>query len=170
MRKLISFVLLTCVCAISLAVVCTVKAAASDQSQIQALYQRFATAFRNRDLNGVMSVYVHDDSLFVFDITPPRQYIGWNAYREDWRNLFSTLKGPVNFSILDSHITTSGDVAYTHSAQDLRARMANGHMVHLIVRVTDVLRRMGGKWLIVQEHVSVPVDIATGKADLLSKP
>jgi len=32
------------------------------------------------------------------------------------------------------------------------------------------LRRMGGKWLIFQEHVSVPVDLATGKADLLSKP
>jgi ketosteroid isomerase-like protein len=38
------------------------------------------------------------------------------------------------------------------------------------VRVTDALRRMGGKWLIFQEHVSVPVDLATGKADLLSKP
>jgi hypothetical protein len=27
-----------------------------------------------------------------------------------------------------------------------------------------------GHWLIVQEHLSVPVDLDTGKADLLSKP
>jgi ketosteroid isomerase-like protein len=37
-------------------------------------------------------------------------------------------------------------------------------------RVTDVLRKAKGKWLIVHEHVSVPVDLATGKADLASKP
>jgi len=38
------------------------------------------------------------------------------------------------------------------------------------VRVTDVYRKTGGRWKIVQEHVSVPVDFATGKPDMLSKP
>jgi hypothetical protein len=33
-----------------------------------------------------------------------------------------------------------------------------------------VYRKLRGHWLIVQEHVSVPVDLDTGKADLLSKP
>jgi ketosteroid isomerase-like protein len=36
--------------------------------------------------------------------------------------------------------------------------------------VSDVFRRIGDKWLIVHEHVSFPVDIDSGKADLLSKP
>jgi len=27
-----------------------------------------------------------------------------------------------------------------------------------------------GKWLIVQEHVSVPVDLVSGKPDMMSKP
>jgi ketosteroid isomerase-like protein len=38
------------------------------------------------------------------------------------------------------------------------------------VRVTDVYRETPAGWRIVQEHVSVPVDLATGKADLQSKP
>ncbi len=38
------------------------------------------------------------------------------------------------------------------------------------VRVTNVYRKIKGHWPIVQEHVSFPVDIDTGKADLLSKP
>jgi len=38
------------------------------------------------------------------------------------------------------------------------------------VRVTDVYRKVGGAWLIVLEHVSVPVDLGTGKGDLASKP
>jgi len=42
--------------------------------------------------------------------------------------------------------------------------------VDVVVRVTDVYRKIKGEWLIVQEHVSFPVDIDSGKADLLSKP
>ena len=37
-------------------------------------------------------------------------------------------------------------------------------------RLTDRLKKIKGKWLIVHEHGSFPVDLATGKADLLSKP
>ena len=33
-----------------------------------------------------------------------------------------------------------------------------------------VYRKIGGKWFIVQEHVSVPVDLETMKPDLMSKP
>ena len=33
--------------------------------------------------------------------------------------------------------------------------------------MTDVYRKTDGKWLIVQEHVSVPVEIDTGKPDFL---
>jgi hypothetical protein len=39
-----------------------------------------------------------------------------------------------------------------------------------VVRVTDDYRKLAGKWKIVQEHVSVPVDLGTMKPDLLSKP
>ena len=42
--------------------------------------------------------------------------------------------------------------------------------IDMTLRVTDVLRKIKGKWLIVHEHDSVPVDVATGKADLTSKP
>jgi hypothetical protein len=38
------------------------------------------------------------------------------------------------------------------------------------VRVTDGYRKFGSEWLIVLEHVSVPVDLATGKADFASNP
>jgi ketosteroid isomerase-like protein len=37
------------------------------------------------------------------------------------------------------------------------------------VRVTDVYRKIDGKWLVVHEHVSVPID-ASGKPDMMSRP
>jgi hypothetical protein len=42
--------------------------------------------------------------------------------------------------------------------------------MRLVTRETDVYRKINGKWLVVEEHVSFPVDVATGKPDLLSKP
>jgi ketosteroid isomerase-like protein len=46
----------------------------------------------------------------------------------------------------------------------------NGKPIDFTVRVTDDYRKIKGAWLIVQEHVSVPVTLATGKADINSKP
>jgi ketosteroid isomerase-like protein len=42
----------------------------------------------------------------------------------------------------------------------------------MVARVTDVYRKTDGKWLIVQEHVSVPIDFSSGKPmpDMMSKP
>ena len=39
----------------------------------------------------------------------------------------------------------------------------------MVVRITTSCAKVG-KWLVVQEHVSFPVDFATGKADMLSMP
>ena len=46
----------------------------------------------------------------------------------------------------------------------------DGKAFTLVFRFTDVLRKMNGKWLIVHEHLSFPVDPETGKADFFSKP
>ena len=45
-----------------------------------------------------------------------------------------------------------------------------GQPIDLVVRVTDGYRKVDGNWLIAHEHLSVPVDYATGKPDLMSKP
>ena len=66
-------------------------------------------------------------------------------------------------------MTIDGDVAYTHSAQRITANMGAKARTTVIVRVTDVLRKINGKWLIVEEHVSIPVDLNTMKPDPLSK-
>ncbi len=46
----------------------------------------------------------------------------------------------------------------------------DGKPLDLNIRVTDVLRKTNGRWLIIHEHASFPVDMAIGKADFLSKP
>jgi ketosteroid isomerase-like protein len=144
--------------------------ASRDKSAIEALEARFAAAFNAKDVNAIMRVYEPGPGLFVFDVTPPRQHLGWADYKADWEETFKPTRGPVHFSISHLSITVVGPVAYGHSIQESRFTRANGSKADVIVRVSDVYRRIHGKWLIVQEHVSVPVDLDTGKADLLSRP
>lgn len=144
------------------------EAQSNDNAAIGALYQQFATAFRHKDVNAIMLPYIHDNTLLVFDVGTPRQHVGWDDYRADWKAFFDSIKGNPTFSISELSVTISGDVAYTHSIQSIGGNMGNLHT--MVVRVTDVLRRINGKWLIVQEHVSVPINFTTLKPDFMSRP
>jgi ketosteroid isomerase-like protein len=146
-------------------------AKSNDVAQIKALEQTFQDAFRAKDLAAIMKVYAPGDQLFVFDVTPPRQYAGFDAYKKDWEDTLAIFDGPITIEMTDLTITAEGHgLAYGHSIQHVTGKTKSGDPVDLTVRVTDVYKKIGGKWLIVQEHVSVPVDLQTGKPDLQSKP
>lgn len=139
-------------------------AAPSDDAQLRALESTFAKAFAAKDVSSLMSVYAPGSGLFVFDVVgPPGTYHSWDAYRDAFQHLFAMLKGPVHFTISDLDVEASGDLGYGRSLQHVSATRANGEPYDVTVRVTDVYRKIGGKWLIVQEHVSLPLDRETFK-------
>ena len=142
-----------------------------DEAEIRALEQRFAAAVKAKDVDKIMQNYVPDESLFVFDVVPPRQYVGAKAYRKDWEDFFAAYPGPVDtFDVTDLGIVSDGNLAFAHSIQHLVVTDKDGKKTDLTARVTDGYRKVNGKWLIALEHVSVPVDINNGKADLSAKP
>jgi ketosteroid isomerase-like protein len=164
---------LACTCALGVALLSqatAAKAETKDEAQIRALENRFAAAFNAEDVNAIMKVYVPDQSLFVFDVVPPRQYVGAAAYRKDWENLLGGFDGPIKFEISNLAIVADGSIGFSHSIQRLSGKSKKGEPVDLTVRVTDGYRKVNGRWLVAMEHVSVPVDLDTGKPDLQSKP
>jgi ketosteroid isomerase-like protein len=141
----------------------------SDRAQIEALERGLNAGVNARNVDKVMSYYARE-GLFVFDVTPPREHVGWADYKKDWEDLFAGFPGPVTNQMSEVSITVVGSVAYGHSIQDGHFTAKDGSSMELVVRVTDVYRKLGGRWKIVQEHVSVPVDLDTMKPDVLSKP
>lgn len=144
------------------------SAAASAEAEIMALERRYVEAFNAKNVDGIMACYVPGRGLFVFDTVPPREYIGWDAFKKDYEALFAAYPGPVSVSMSEANVVVVGSVAYGHNVQTGYFTDKNGSRVYMAVRVTDVFRKINGKWLIVQEHQSFPVDFATGKADLMS--
>jgi ketosteroid isomerase-like protein len=143
---------------------------AQDISDIKAVEDRFLAAFRAKDVNAIMELCVPDESLVVFDVTPPLQRTGAHAYRKDWEEAFNRFDGPLQGEISDEEVTAGGDVAYVLSIHHVTGTMKGGKKVDYTVRVTDGFKKINGKWLIAHTHVSFPVDMRTGKADMQSKP
>jgi ketosteroid isomerase-like protein len=140
------------------------------EEEIRALENRIALAFNAGNVDEIMKNYVSDKSLVVFDLVPRKQYYGADAYRENWVDFFGHFQGTPKIDITDLGITVEGNLGFSHSIQHVTGTDTRGHSVDRTVRVTDGYRRVGGNWLIVLEHISVPVDLTSGKPNLASKP
>ena len=142
-----------------------------DKQEIRALEDRFAAAVRAKDVDAIMKGYAPGAQLFVFDATPPRQYVGFDAYKKDWQGFLAAFPGHIDkFEVQDLSIETDGTLAYSHSIQPLVATAKDGSKFSFTARVTDGYRKINGKWLIAHMQASVPVDLETGKAVLDLKP
>ena len=134
-----------------------------DLSPLRKLESAFATAMNEKNVDGVMAVYAPGKSLFVFDVVgPPSAHVGSDAYRDAFAKMFAAIRGPLRLTLGDLHVTARGDFGYGRSLQRVSGVHAHdGKPFDYTVRVTDVYQKVGGKWLIVQEHLSLPIDRAS---------
>jgi len=139
-------------------------------ADIRALEDRFVAAFKAKDVDAIMKVYAPDQTLVVFDVVPPRQYVGAAAYRKDWQTFLGGFEGPITVELTDLDVTADRNLAYSHSIQRVAGTDKQGKKLDLTVRVTDVYKKAHGRWQVIHEHVSVPVDLTSDKPDLSSKP
>jgi uncharacterized protein (TIGR02246 family) len=139
-------------------------------ADIRSLEERFVAALKAKDVDAIMKAYAPDQTLVVFDVVPPRQYVGAAAYRKDWQTFLDSFEGPITVELTDLDVAADRNLAYSHSIQRVAGTDKQGKKLDLTVRVTDVYKKSRGRWLVIHEHVSVPVDLDAGKPDLSSKP
>ena len=145
--------------------------AMADDAAIKSLEQGFIAAFRAKDVPKIMSFFAPGDKLLVFDLGIPRQYAGHDAYTSDWEHFVKMSGGPLSVDISDLDVTTNGsNLAFSHSIVHVSGKKTDGRAMDHNARVTHIYEKMNGKWLIVHEHISVPMDMSTGKPDFQSKP
>ena len=146
----------------------TQQSTASDEAQIRQLIEQWGQALHAKDLKTLMSYYAPD--ILTFDILPPLQYQGINAYRKNFEAWFAAVQGPIEYETRDLRIVTSAEVAFCHSLNRVRSTRTTGEHTATWVRVTVGFRKIEGTWRITHEHVSVPCDMETSQALLDLQP
>lgn len=134
-----------------------------DVAAIRALEDRFAAAVSTGDLDGIMKNYINDKSLHVFDVVKRETYYGADSYRADWEDFFTHYKGIPKMNVSDLEITADENLAFSHSLMTVKGLDIKGNPVDRTVRVSAGYKKINGNWLIVHEHISVPVDFMTRK-------
>ena len=115
-----------------------------------------------------MALYA--DDVVAYDIVPPLQYIGKAAYRADYQQFFSQYEGDLHVEVRDLHVGATGDLGYAAGLELISGTLRNGQKASVWLRFTSLFRKSDGHWLDFHDHVSVPADIASGKAMLDMKP
>ena len=146
---------------------CTAPVAAADpKNEIEALEHKCAEA---TSVDQLMTCYAPGDDLVVYDIGTPREFDGQRAVRADFQNFFDTMKNP-KVEFVSLHVVTDGKMALANSVQHFTGTDKSGKPMDMTFRVTDVWEKQGSQWRMIHTHVSFPTDMASGKADMQSKP
>ena len=125
-----------------------------NEAQIRHRIEGWARALRAKKLDELMSHYTQD--ILVFDLAPPLQYVGIDAYRSNFEEWFLSFQGSIGYEIRDLSITTGDEVAFSRSLNLISGRRTNGEQTDVWVRATVCFRKIEGKWKVAHEHVSVP--------------
>ena len=106
----------------------------------------------------------------AYDIVPPLQYVGKQAYRKDYAQFLAQYDGPIEVEFREVKIFVGNDVAFAYCLERLNGTLKSGQKSDVWVRVTSGFQKIKGKWLDIHDHVSVPADFDSGKAILDLKP
>ena len=126
------------------------------ESQIRAILEAWADAVRRHDLSGILAH--HDKEIVMFDVPPPLQSRGMDAYQKTWDLFFRYHKPSQAFDIEELAITAGADVAFAVAILRCGSSTFKGppEQGGFLFRLTIGLRNIEGNWVITHEHHSVP--------------
>ena len=124
------------------------------EAAIRTLVEAWAKAVRNRNLSGILAN--HSPDIVMFDVPPPLQSKGIEAYERTWALFYSWCDDPVVFEISEMNITAGEDVAFATALMRCAPAEQNGKRAELDFRLTLGLRKVGDQWTITHEHHSIP--------------
>jgi uncharacterized protein (TIGR02246 family) len=124
---------------------------------IRALIERWAKAVQARDLDGVLAD--HSEDIRMFDVPPPNEVRGIEAYRETWPPFFEWLKQGAVFEIVSLDVTAGEDVAFATALLRCGTDEEFRKDPDTRLRLTVGLRKERGRWVVSHEHHSFPAVI-----------
>lgn len=156
MRKYtVLMVIVAFVCCFSIVPAAT---AASDEEAILEVQTNFMKAYTTRDLNLMLSLYLHSSKTSTFHPgEQPLLFEGWDESIEDrWRTVIASQTANITMSFHHPRVTMiKDDIAVINGYEDILATdPTTREQTILHYRVTRVVQKVRGKWLIVHDHVS----------------
>jgi ketosteroid isomerase-like protein len=128
----------------------------SEEIRIKALLAAWAEAVRRHDVPAILAH--HEPDMVMFDLPPPLQCKGIEAYEQTWDLFFRYHKPGTAFDFEELAVTAGAGVAFAvaimRCGPDSSRNPADKD--GFLFRLTVGLRKVEGNWRIAHEHHSVP--------------
>ena len=127
------------------------------ESEIQKILNQFHMAFKEKNLDKIMSFY--STNVVAYDFLNDLQYQGKEAYRASWSDFTENKGMNLDYETKELKIFADENLAFAHSLCHTVGEMADGKSLNLWLRWTSCFAKYENQWLITHEHVSLPIDL-----------
>jgi uncharacterized protein (TIGR02246 family) len=135
-----------------------IEQSADDDGEIRALIGRWANAVQHQDIETVVAHHAMD--LSMFDVPPPNELRGIEAYRASWAPFFEHFEKGGVFAIERLEVTTGDRVAFATALLTCGTKKELEKNPTIRLRLTVGLRKERGHWIVAHEHHSFPLEPA----------
>lgn len=151
-RQSTLFILLTC---FIMGLSCTQKIDyISEEKKIKLILENWMVDTENKNLEGVEKIFENNELFMVWQTS--NEIKRWEDYKQHLLDIFPIYKQmsfPITKQIIK--ISRSGDVAWFFLIADFIGKKADGTNTSIRdMRLSGVLERINGRWLIVHYHSS----------------
>jgi|SRR6185437_6222516 len=129
----------------------------TNEMQIRNRVEAWIRSIQEHDIKGILAW--HHPHIAMYDVPPPFQSNGLDAYRKTWEEFLPALeKGAHAFQLMDLQITAGEDVAIAYSPMKCVYQDKATGRTELDFRLTIGFKKIDGEWWFIHEHHSIPAD------------
>jgi len=130
----------------------------AEKVAVKTVLDEWIHCFETEDMESVSKIIAPDDDLVVFGTDAAEHFIGWEPFKESLQNQFDAAEN-VDASIREEVVKVhkSGEAAWISCLLDMEVTSLGESFSLEGMRLTGVMEKRNGNWVIVQLHVSVPV-------------
>ena len=129
----------------------------SEKAGVRAVLDQYANAWKTLDFEQFSQVFSHDDDMVIFSATPNKRYIGWEEFQADVQESFKEVeKIEIVFRDVVVKVHASCHMAWLSCLEDWDFVYQGQTVRDEGARVSWVLEKREGRWVIIHAHWSMP--------------
>jgi ketosteroid isomerase-like protein len=128
----------------------------ADDTTFRQLIDTYCAAWSSGNPDNAAKFYAKDDGLVFYDVDP-FSYLGWKQYDADSKKFFDSGATITMTAGKELNVTRHGNIAWTTVPLHAVMKFKDGKTEQLSIRYTGIWEKHGKSWLIVHEHLSVPM-------------
>ncbi|MBE7169110.1 MAG: nuclear transport factor 2 family protein [Williamsia sp.] len=137
-------------------------------AEIQTLIAEKIKHVLDGDKNALLAHYAED--IVSYELAQTLEFRGKESLDKRLTEWFASYEGKIRQEIKNLHMISGDDVAISYCLMRTYGTTKDGEKRDMWYRITSGYKKAAGKWLIIHEHISEPVDLKTGKALFDLKP